>query len=321
MKCLICNKNFKSNAGLGRHIKVTHKLTTQQYYDTYIDINNKTKHCPICGKQNKFKNFIEGYTIGCCTKHSNLVIYGVINPFQSELCKEKAAQTKEEKYGDKNYNNRNKAKDTTINVYGVINVSQIPEVKQKIKHTNLQNLGVEMPFMSNQIQEKALDTKEQKYGNRYYTNRDKYYKTMKSKGFISSYEKAFEECLKQYKIKYITQYNKDKRYPYHCDFYLNELDIFIEINIYPAHGPHPFNKNNKEDIKLLNQWKNLSINSPIYLNWIERWTQIDVKKRMIAKNNNLKYFELYNINDINIFLHDILKINKDFEDIYYSIKI
>lgn len=31
MKCLICNQDYESNAGLGHHIKSSHKLTTKEY--------------------------------------------------------------------------------------------------------------------------------------------------------------------------------------------------------------------------------------------------------------------------------------------------
>lgn len=306
--CKICNKKFKSNAGLGRHIKVFHNMTSQEYYDSYIDPKHNNKYCNICGKQNKYKNLIKGYTLGCCTEHTNLLKYGVENPFQAEEFIKKIKQTKIEKYGDENYNNRNKALNTTLELYGVNNVSQIPEVKEKIQQTNLENLGVKMPFMSKDIQEKVLNTKEIKYNNKYYTNRDKYYNTMKQKGFISKEEKAFEKILLENNIKYIPQYYDKNKYPFYCDFYLIDLDIFIELNIFPAHGPHRFNKNNSEDIKLLNLWKKKSKSNPIYLNWIKRWTITDQNKISIANLNKLNYFTLYNNEEINLFIKDTLNI-------------
>ena len=307
-KCKICNKVFKSNAGLGRHIKVSHNMTSQMYYDTYIDSQHRTKYCKICGKQNKYINLIEGYTLGCCTTHTNRLKYNVDNPYKSEEIKLKIKQTKKDKYGDENYNNRTKAINTTIDLYGVTNVSQSPEIKEKIHQTNLEKLGVEMPFMSKDIQEKALDTKELKYNNRHYTNREKFYSTMKKNGFISKEEKAFEQILMEYNIKYIPQYYDSNRYPFYCDFYLIDLDTFVELNIFPAHGTHRFNKNNNEDIKVLNEWYVKSKQSSIYLDWIERWTVKDPYKISIAKLNNLNYFTLYNNKEINEFLKNILNI-------------
>lgn len=47
------------------------------------------------------------------------------------------------------------------------------------------------------------------------------------------------------------QYDKDPRYPYNCDFYIKSQDLFIELNNHFTHGPHPFNPNNEEDVRLL----------------------------------------------------------------------
>lgn len=89
MKCLICNNEYKSNAGLGRHIKVSHHLSTQKYYDnSYIDCSLSNKYCNICGKENNFINFIAGYSLGCCTEHTNLIRYGVTNVYVSEHAKQ-----------------------------------------------------------------------------------------------------------------------------------------------------------------------------------------------------------------------------------------
>lgn len=316
MICKICNKKFKSNAGLGHHIKSTHDMDTREYYDLYSD--DTLKYCKICGTENKFINMIQGYSIGCCTEHTNLIKYRVVNTFQFEEYKEKAKQTKKTKYGDENYNNREKAKNTTIEVYGVENVSQNAEIREKIINTNLNNLGVEMPFMSNEIQEKCGDTKERKYGDKYYTNRDKYYTTMKEKGFISKEEQAFEKILLKLGIDFISQYKCD-RYPYRCDFYLSKSDSFIELNIYPAHGPHPFDETNEDDIKLLNEWKQKSIHSELYVDWINRWTIKDKLKIQTAIINQLNYFTLYSLDEINSFIKTELNSDIDIKEIYQNL--
>lgn len=91
---------------------------------------------------------------------------------------------------------------------------------------------------------------------------------MKKKGFISKEERVFEIVLIDNSIEYTSQYHKDLRYPFYCDFYLLKYDMFVEINIYPAHGPHPFDSNNQEDIEYLKVWQekaNKSKSMSIYL--------------------------------------------------------
>ena len=320
MKCLICNNEYKSNAGLGKHIKVSHHLTTQEYYDIYIDNSLSNKYCSICGKENKFNNFIVGYNLGCCTEHTNLLRYGATNVYASEYAKQKMKQTKLKRYGNPNYNNRNKAIETTLREYGVTNISQAPEVKKKIQNTNMKKLGVPMPYLSKAVQERMCDTKEKRYGDRHYTNREKCYNTMKKKGFISKDERVFETVLIDNSIEYTPQYHKDPRYPFYCDFYLPKYDMFIEINIYPAHGPHPFDSNNQEDIEYLKVWQEKANKGMgIYLDWINRWTNVDVNKRTTAKQNRLNYFELYSLEEIQKFFKDELNIIVDINNLYHNL--
>lgn len=71
--------------------------------------NRKQKFCLVCS--------IEIYKGRCCSKECSTIL---------------RKQTMLEKYGNENYNNRNKAKNTLTEKYGVDNVAQIPEVKQKV---------------------------------------------------------------------------------------------------------------------------------------------------------------------------------------------
>lgn len=89
----------------------------------------------------------------------------------------------------------------------------------------------------------------------------------------------------------IRQYS-DERYPFNCDFYIKSLDLFIELNAHWTHNTHPFDETNKEDLKILELWK--SKNTKFYTNAIKTWTQRDVEKLQIAKNNNLNYLSVYN---------------------------
>lgn len=54
----------------------------------------------------------------------------------------------------------------------------------------------------------------------------------------------------------IAQYNKDDRYPWNCDFYIPELDMFIEFQGSWTHGKHPFDYNSEEDQEILKKMEN-----------------------------------------------------------------
>ena len=106
---------------------------------------------------------------------------------------------------------------------------------------------------------------------------------MRENGNKSKLETKLENFLLLHNITYIIEYNKDKRYPFHCDFYLPDNDIFIEINGYWVHGGHWFNKDDPQDLKKLNIWKEKAKTSNFYKYAIKIWTQQDLKKYEYAK--------------------------------------
>lgn len=97
-------------------------------------------------------------------------------------------------------------------------------------------------------------------------------------------------------------YNKDKRYPFHCDFYIVGEDLFIELQGNWTHGPHPFDENSEEDLQLVEKWRTKSkeinfegVPKGYYNDAIEVWTVSDPNKRKVARDNNLKYIEIYKL--------------------------
>lgn len=88
------------------------------------------------------------------------------------------------------------------------------------------------------------------------------------------------------------QYKCD-RYPFYCDFYIVEDDLFIELNAHWSHGGKPFDANDPECIDKLELWKEKAKTSKFYEVAIETWTIRDVQKQMIAKQNNLNYKVIY----------------------------
>ena len=127
--------------------------------------------------------------------------------------------------------------------------------------------------------------------------KERYYQSLSKNGWFQNSkpeEDLYQELCQQYSIDDIIRGYVDKeRYPFRCDFYIKSEDKFIELNRFWHHGPHPFNPDNEEDQKLLNEWKEKAKTNKQYAAAIETWTIRDVNKIQIAKENNLNYQLIY----------------------------
>ena len=88
------------------------------------------------------------------------------------------------------------------------------------------------------------------------------------------------------------QYKSDK-YPFYCDFYIKEKDLYIECNFHWTHGGHPFDKSDPQDMKTLDEWREKAKTSQFYKNAIETWTIRDVKKLECLRKNKLNFKIIY----------------------------
>ena len=107
-------------------------------------------------------------------------------------------------------------------------------------------------------------------------------------------------------------YNKDKRYPFHCDFYIVSHDVFIELNATWYHGRHFFDVNNDADVELLRFWESkVEENHLAYKDAIYRWTVMDPLKRQTAEKNGLNYFVFWDndLTDFHIWLQNYTEMN------------
>lgn len=111
-------------------------------------------------------------------------------------------------------------------------------------------------------------------------------------------ELFYKYLLTQYKEEDILRQYTEKRYPYHCDFYIKPLDLFIEINLFWTHGPKAFDSSDKDCIKLLEEWKERAKTSTFFEQAVECWTIRDVQKLQTAKDNNLNYIVYYDVNEL-----------------------
>lgn len=281
--------------------------------------------CPVCGKLVKFVDKTRGYKVFCSYECKNsdegklifnqklqstcLEKYGVQNPFQDEEVKEKIKETCLQRYGNKHACQsdiiKQKTRSTCLERYNCPVSSQNAEVKRKLIETNIKRYGAPYTFMSDIQKQKSKETCLQKYGYEYALQvpfiREKGYLTMKQNGnFVTS---KLEQCLMNYMNKNNIIYKrefKSELYPFKCDFYLVNYDLYIEIQ---GHWHHGYNDKTKEYVKygkdiqktyeLMNLWKQKAIYSQSYKDAIEVWSKRDVIKREIAQKNNLNYLEIF----------------------------
>ena len=274
----------------------------------------------------------ENYNNSEQIKQTKLLKYG--NSGYNNI--EQIKQTCLKKYSDPNFNNREKAKQTCLEKYNAeyyINQEKMINTKiekygnawgdpNKIKQTKLEKYGTK-----NYVNiEKIKQTKLERYGNSNFNNINKAKQTcLKKYGVIhisklqwivdkinntkkehNSYNKSEPEdksyiLLKEKYNNVIRQYKSDI-YPFNCDFYIPNLDLYIECNYMWTHGKFPYIETNQKCIDKLNIWKYKSLTSDFYKSAIDTWTIRDVKKRNIAKENNLNWIEFFNINELKTWL-------------------
>lgn len=183
---------------------------------------------------------------------------------------------------------------TMIERYGVKYFSQTQQWKN--------HMSVFMKQHSEEIGKKVSNTK-QSFSEEH--KQELVQKCLESKKRNKSFntskiEESFAKYLKENNFNFIRQYNIDERYPFPCDFYLPDFDLFIEIQGHWSHGNHPFNKTNENDKKILEKWKSkcgLRENGDVnqYVNAVHVWEIRDPFKRKIAKDNNLNYLEIFSV--------------------------
>ena len=260
-------------------------------------------------------------------KQTCLEKYGVEYFWQSDECKEKIKQTCLKKYGVdsplKSEKIRNKGKQTCLEKYGVDNPAKLEENKEKVKKTCLKKYGGLAPICDPNIKNQIKKTCLEKYGV------DNYGKSLKHKinmsTIMSSDEmqehrynvmtknhsfntsKPEEELYLYIKEKFPSvkrQYKDKLRYPYNCDFYIPELDYFIELQGYYTHNTHPYNPNSILDQVLVERYKERY--GP-KCQAITIWTLKDPEKRDCAKHNHLNFKEIWNLEEGKKFIDNLFE--------------
>lgn len=230
-------------------------------------------------------------------KQGMLDKYGVDNPFKLDEFQVAAAETRKEKYGAEYTLASGSALSDAARETFVEHMQDDAfrkELNEKKCATNIALYGVPHDAQSPVIQAKINDTKRQNgtFG-------------------VSS----VEEHIKAFS-GFESQYNKDARYPYLCDFYDRDRDLFIEVNASWTHGHHWYNA--EEDADICKKWKAKTRDSKYYANALEVFTKRDVEKRVCADKNKLNYVTLWDSDgmDADLWLAMGMPLGKDYEREY-----
>lgn len=307
------NNNLSSSKLKWNYIKQNDNIYNyiKQYFPNITDIDkpidilymiyfNITKQplCPICGKKLHVLRFNKGFMSFCSedckysekgiyltyekTKKTFLNHYGTETPTKLEAVKQKQLKTNIAKYGvistALNEDVKKKQKETLLKHYGTDITFNSPIIQNKVKQTFLKNYGTETPTKLPYIAEKIYNTK--KKNNTFNT---------------SKIEKQFYNYLKEKNYNFEIQY-KSENYPFMCDFFIIDLNLYIELQGNWTHGNHPFDSNNIDDQNRLQHIQIKSEHSEFYKTAVNVWTIKDVNKRNIAIQKNLNYLEIFTSN-------------------------
>lgn len=289
--------------------------------------------------ENKSRNEMLGYyNISLTTFKRWCKLYNIIKP--QNLVKENREKACEIRYGCKNYGStpefkqhikqvctkrtkeeqnliNTKRKNYVLDKYKVNSVATLPEVQAKTTKTCNERYGG-IGYASKELREKSSNTLYNRFGvynpsqcpelqyKKYITQeKNKTFNKSKAEDYIfSQLLSVFPNTKRQY---------SSELYPFPCDFYIPEFDLYIEYQGFFSHGNYntkksygPYDPNNPEHKKILKEWQiKADQNKPRYKTAIHTWTVTDPLKRKIVKEKNLNWIEFFTLEQFNFWFNYI----------------
>ena len=257
-------RRIKNNPDTLHRFQEVTSLQTDNPAELIYNIVNPdcSRVCEVCGAPTTFDKYYNGYRKTCSkqcasaltvkgSKQSKLERYGSENYNNKEKNQqtklerygdafftniEKGRQTKEARYGDANYNNSEKNKVTCLERYGYERASQAPEVKEKQRNTVMKKYGVSSPMQCEKVKQRYMQNYTEKNGVPWpLQNREVRKKFNFSKE--TSNEKAIEEFLKNRGFNYKYRYVcNGKEFDFAVFNEHNNLSVLIETDGEYFHG-------------------------------------------------------------------------------------
>lgn len=289
-----------------QEIKDKIKQTCLQRYgveNVFQDKHIKEKALQTCLERYGTVNVQQNLEVKKKTQETCIERYGGVSPLLNEEVKEKTLKTLLQKYGVYNAMQSDevklKAKQTCLERYGFENYSQTDEYKERYQRTCMERYGVLNSFQLDICKERRNEVLQSKYGVDYaFSNKDIQKRALEASLQSSSSKSKAEDTIYEklcsiYGEENIIRQYKSELYPFHCDFYIQSEDLYIEYQGSWTHGSMPYIEGDTACTQQLQLWKEKAENSEYYKDAIETWTYRDVIKRETAHKYNLNYIELW----------------------------
>jgi hypothetical protein len=267
-------------------------IIPKEYINSVIEIDikdlNKTSHktveceCDICGRINKttylsYNNSINKHGYYSCSGKCSM---------------SKIKNIKKQNYGDENYNNVEKNKNTCLKKYGVENVFQLNDVKNKIIKTNLEKLGVGNPSQSEDIKNKKIKKCLSNYNTKYPAQNNDIIEKMKNTNLnrylVENYTQTneYKEKSKQTNIERYGVDNPAKNYKVKEKSKQTCIERYgVE---YPSQNIDIFNKQQKSALRIIKfRDTDLNYQGTYELDFLNEYYDII---KISKKHKSIKYF-------------------------------
>ena len=275
--------------------------------------------CPLCGTET-MRSKMDYEACAVKRKATCRQRYGVDNPMQTEAARTSQRAGLLEKYGVENISQSEavieRRRQTNLARYGATSYAGSQEGKARIEATMLERYGAKNFMQSEAAQdvipsmvEKARQTQRERFGADHYTQSEEYranqvaYKQaeLEAKRQNHTFNSSGCEDLLYSRLvtlfgagQVIRQY-QDERYPYACDFYVKDRDLFIELNASWTHGGRWWQQDSSWCRRQKAVWQDKAALHAFYKQALDTWLVRDTAKRAAAELGRLNYLVFWDV--------------------------
>lgn len=339
--CLICNLKHHQ---FQKHLKEIHNISLDIYINTYLR-DQSSGYCEKCGKPTRFSYSNHDFVVYCSSECKKISVRQKQHDAQVKIWSNKTEDEIEEfkrktsigtKKGFQNMSIESKeafnksrsilAKKQYENMTTEQKIARNNKIRQTVSNT-MQNWTKEQQIEHSKktiegLKNMSKEKKELMYLHKRQTieNKSNEEKTisMQRRHNPSKIEQYFIDICNLNNINYIREYYSDQ-YPYSCDFYIKDSNLYIELHCSSFHNYH-FYGEFITDNKYKQELEEKSKLSKWYKTKLDVWTKADIEKRDYAIKQNLNYIILWNQSQIDKFFKLYLN-NTKFNEFYDFNKI